>query len=288
MRQHVVASLAVREWGDPAQPGVLLWPGLGATAAYFASIAGDLPYRAVAVDPPGLGSSAPLEPRSYGRLVELARALVERCECRAIVGHSLGAHVAVGVAAAPPAGLQAAVLIDGGFMEADDMAALGMPVTDDRARLVQWLAANALRFPTWDSAIHELAVIIGSDESPAFKAYVREVFAEIDGEITELATPERAADLLLATFDHEARGLAQKLAVPTLLIASGQPAQRRALRERAWQAFASGSPLVKLHVADDWGHNPIFQEPGALASLIGNWINGHVSAAGQSAKAPRP
>ena len=277
MRQRVVASLAVREWGDPAQPGVLLWPGLGATAAYFASLAEDLPCRAAAVDPPGLGSSAALEPRSYDRLVELARAVIERCGCRAIVGHSLGAYVAVGVAAAPPSGLQAAVLIDGGYMEANEMAAVGIPVAEGRARLVEWLAANALRFPTWDSAIQSLTVMIGSDESPAFNAYVHEVFAETDGEITELATPERAADLLLATFDHEARVLAEKLAVPTLLIASGQPAEQRVLRERAWQAFAARSSLVTLHVADDWGHNPIFEEPEAFASLIAYWIRGHVS-----------
>jgi pimeloyl-ACP methyl ester carboxylesterase len=277
VRQRVVASLAVREWGDPAQPGVLLWPGLGATAAYFASLAEDLPFRAVAVDPPGLGSSAPLEPRGYARLVELAHAVIERCGCRAVVGHSLGAYVAVGVAAAPPAGLQAAVLIDGGYMEANEMAAVGVPVTDGRARLVEWLAANAPRFATWDGAIQELAMMIGGDESPAFSAYVHEVFAEIDGEITELATPERAADLLLATFDHEARVLAEKLAVPTLLIASGRPAEQRVLREQAWQAFAARSPLVELHVADDWGHNPIFQEPEAFASLIGGWIRGHVS-----------
>jgi pimeloyl-ACP methyl ester carboxylesterase len=246
---------------------------LGATAAYFASMAEDLPFRAVAVDPPGLGSSAPLEPRSHARLVELAHAVIERCECRAIVGHSLGAYVAVGVAAAPPAGLQTAVLIDGGYMEATEMAAVGMPVTEGRAHLVEWLAANAPRFPSWDSALHELAGMIGCDESAAFSAYVHEVFAEIDGEIAERATPERAADLLLATFDHEARVLAEKLAVPTLLVASGRPAERRVLRERGWQAFAARSSLVTLHVAEDWGHNPIFQEPEAFASLLGDWIN---------------
>jgi pimeloyl-ACP methyl ester carboxylesterase len=276
MGQRLVASLAVRESGDPAEPGVLLWPGLGATGAYFESLAGELPWRAVAVDPPGLGGSAPLDPCTYGRLVEIACAVVDRCQCRAIVGHSLGAYVAAGVAAAPPAGLQAAVLIDGGFMEAEDMAEVGMPITAGREQLVEWLGANALRFPDWDNATRELASMIGSDETPELKAYVREVFAEIDGEIRELTTPDQAADLLLATFDHEVRVIAERLAVPTLLIACRQPADQRSPRERAWQAFAARSSLVELHVADDWGHNPIFQDPEAFSTLTAGWLRGHV------------
>jgi pimeloyl-ACP methyl ester carboxylesterase len=276
-----VASLAVREWGDPAEPGVLLWPGLGATGAYFESLVGELPCRAVAVDPPGLGASAPIDPYTYGRLVEMACAVVDQCQCRAIVGHSLGAYVAVGVATAPPAGLQAAVLIDGGFMDAEDMLELGMPITRGRTELVDWLAANTLRFPDWDTATRELAAMISSHETPALKAYVQEVFAEIDGEVRERATPDHAADLLLATFDHEIRVMAEKLAVPTLLIACGQPADRRASRETAWQTFTAGSSLVELHVAHDWGHNPIFQDPESFSSLIANWLQGHLPITGQ-------
>jgi pimeloyl-ACP methyl ester carboxylesterase len=280
VRQRLIASLAVREWGDPAEPGVLLWPGLGAPGAYFDSLVPELPYRAVTVDPPGFGASAPVDRCTYGRLVEMACAVVDQCECHAIVGHSLGAYVAVGVATAPPAGLQAAILIDGGFMEAEDMAEVGVPVTTGRARLVEWLAANTLRFPEWDTATRELAAMISSHETPALQAYVRETFSETDGEIRELSTPDQAADLLLATFDHEARVLAERLAVPTLLIACGQPTERRALRERAWQAFAAGSSLIELHVADNWAHNPIFQDPEAFATLIAGWLHGHVTAPG--------
>lgn len=281
VRQQLVGSLAVREWGDPAEPGVLLWPGLGATGAYFESLAGELPGRAVLVDPPGVGASGPIDPCTYGRLVEIACSVIQRCECCAIVGHSLGAYVAVGVAAAPPAELQAAVLIDGGFMEAQDMMKVGLPITADRAQLVDWLSTNSPRFPDWETATRELAAMIGSDQTPALKAYVREVFAEIDGEIRELETPDQAADLLLATFDHEVRVLAGRLAVPTLLIACGQPAIGRALRERAWQAFAAGSSLIELHVAEEWGHNPIFQDPEAFSALTANWLHRHVSVSGR-------
>jgi pimeloyl-ACP methyl ester carboxylesterase len=210
----------------------------------------------------------------------MACSVVERCRCAAIVGHSLGAYVAVGVSAAPPAGLEAAVLIDGGFIEAEEMAQFGMPITAGRAQLTEWLAANELRFPDWDTATRELASMVAGDRTPALEAYVREVFAELDGEIREPAPPEAAADLLLATFDHGARALAQRLAVPTLLIACGQPVQRRAGREGAWRAFAARSSLVELHVAEDWGHNPIFQDPEAFSTLIAGWLHGHVGAFG--------
>jgi len=157
------------------------------------------------------------------------------------------------------------------------MAQVGLPLTAGRAQLVEWLAANTLRFPDWETAIRELAAMVSSDQTPALAAYAREVFAEIDGEIRERATPDQAADLLLATFDHDARVLAGRLAVPTLLIACGQPAERRALRERAWQAFTAGSSLVKLHVADEWGHNPIFQDPEVFSTLIADWLHRHVT-----------
>src|SRR5579871_1055392 len=119
--------LAVREWGDRAAPGIVLWPGLGATGAYFASIAEALPGRGVAVDPPGFGRSPPLDDCTYSALVELAGSVVAAVGGHAMVGHSLGAHIAAGVACDPPAGLRAVVLIDGGFMDAERLAEVGMP-----------------------------------------------------------------------------------------------------------------------------------------------------------------
>jgi len=58
VNERLVAGLAVREWGDPDDPAVLLWPGPGATGAYFAEVSAGLPGQAVAVDPPGFGRSA--------------------------------------------------------------------------------------------------------------------------------------------------------------------------------------------------------------------------------------
>jgi pimeloyl-ACP methyl ester carboxylesterase len=273
---RVTEGLAVREWGDAAQAGILLWPGLGSTGAYFEPLIPALPWRSVAVDPPGSGASAPLHPCTSNGLVELARDVIERYGCRAVVGHSLGAYVAMGVAANPPTGVDAAVLIDGGFLTAADYVELGMPISGGRAELLAWMEANEVHFPDWDTAFRELAVIVGSEVTPALQAYVRDVLAEVDGEIRERARPHRMADLLLGVVDHDARARAERIEIPTLLIACGEPAERRATRERAWTRVAEASPLIDLHLVDEWRHNPILQDPERASSMIVDWLRAHL------------
>lgn len=277
VRERVIAGVAVREWGGGSEePGVLLWPGLGATGAYFATVGDALPGRAVAVDPPGFGRSAPLDPCTYERLVEVATAVADTGGCRAMIGHSLGAYLAAGVAARAPAHLRAVVLIDGGFLDAHGMAALGMPTTSGRAELTAWMQANTPRFADWETAVRELATMIGTVPTPAIAAYAREILTEVDGEIRDPSPPEQLAELVLAVVPKDVLVRAERIAVPTLLIACGQPAESRAVRENAWQRFVQASPLVELHVADDWRHNATLQDPAASAVVITDWLNQHL------------
>ncbi|HTX07075.1 MAG TPA: alpha/beta hydrolase [Solirubrobacteraceae bacterium] len=272
MRDRVIGGLAVREWGDPAQAGILLWPGLSSSGAYFDPLASALPWRGVAVDPPGSGGSAPLGPCTLDRLVDVSRDVAEVSGCRAVVGHSLGAYVAIGLAANPPAELRAAVLIDGGFLSAEDYVELGMPVKSGPAQLITWMEANGPRFPDWDTAFGQLAAMIGGEVTPALQGYVRDVFAEVDGEVRQRARPDGMADLLLAVVDDDARARAERIEIPTLLIACGEPAERRAMRERAWSALAQASPLIELQVVEGWSHNPILQDPERASSMIVDWL----------------
>ena len=274
--ERLVDRLAYREWGDRAEPGIVLWPGLGATGAYFASIAETLPGRSVTVDPPGFGRSPPLDACTYSGLVDLAAAVVGALGGRAFVGHSLGAHIAAGVACDPPAGLRAVVLIDGGFMDAERLAEVGMPATSGRAELTSWLGANTPRFPSWDAAISGLTAMAGGQRTPALEAYVRDLFVEVDGEIRDPTPPARMADLILAVMGQDPLTVGRNLRVPTLLIACGKPEEHRATREQAWRAFADTSPLIELHVADDWGHNPVLQDPVTTSSLIAGWLRAHL------------
>lgn len=250
-----------------------MWPGLGSTSAYFAAVANTMPGRAVAVDPPGCGSSPPLEPCTPERLADLVRDVVSACGCWALVGHSIGAYLAVAVATNPPAGLRAIVLIDGGYMSPSDLIELGWPDAQAaRTELVAWLTKNNAHFPDWPTAIREVAAMFDCEVTPRLEAYLREELTEVDGEIRETASPERLADLLEAARGRDVPALAPDIAIPTLLIACGKPPAHRALRQKAWQAFADASPQIELHVAEAWSHNPIIQEPEASSELIAAWL----------------
>jgi pimeloyl-ACP methyl ester carboxylesterase len=279
MAYRNVRELAVREWGDPAEPGILLWPGIGFTSAYFAGSASFLPGRSVGVDPPGWGRSPAPSRYSYEHSVGLAVEAIRACDCRAMVGHSLGGDIALGVAGDPPPGLRAVVLVDGGYLEPADRVELGAPDAADREAMVASMREAEARFPDWESARDAFAKFVGTEElTPATEAAFREALTEVDGELREAAPPERAADMLMsitsAAIDVRARAAA--VCVPTLLIAAGQPPESREIKQRAWERFASASPLIELHVAQDWGHNALLATTQECTAGISAWLSPHM------------
>jgi len=272
MSERFLGGLAIREWGNPGEPGILLWPGLGAPATYFAPIAEYLPGRAIAVDPPGFGGSSPVDPNTRERYVDVAREVIESTGCRVMIGHSLGAYLALDIAAQPPAALRAVVMIDGGFLGTREFRELGMPIGEGRETLISWLEANDPRFSDWETATATLSAMLGADPSPVIVDYVRDIFVEVDGEIRSASGANQRADLLLAILNDDVVPRATDLQVPTLLVACGQPIEHRAIRQAAWERLAESSPLVRLHVADEWGHNPVLQAPEAIGALLADWL----------------
>jgi pimeloyl-ACP methyl ester carboxylesterase len=272
MVERFLGGLAIREWGDPGEPGILLWPGLGATATYFAPIAESLPGRVIAVDPPGFGGSSPVDPNTREAYVDVARQTIESTGCRAMIGHSLGAYVALDVAARPPAALRAVAMIDGGFLGRREFRDLGMPIGEGRGTLIAWLEANDPHFPDWETATTTLSAMLGVDPSPMVADYVRDIYVAVDGEIRSAAGVDRRADLLLAILEDDAVPEASDVQIPTLLIGCGQPIESRAMRQAAWERLVESSPLLRLHVADEWGHNPVLQAPDAIGALLADWL----------------
>jgi pimeloyl-ACP methyl ester carboxylesterase len=195
-----------------------------------------------------------------------------------MVGHSLGGDIALGVADHPPPGLRAVVLVDGGYLEPADRVELGAPDAADREAMVASMRQAEARFPDWESARGEIAKFIGTEDlTPATEAAFREMLTEVDGELREAAPPERSADLLMslnrAAIDVRARAAAVQ--VPTLLIAAGQPPEFREIKQRAWESFAAASPLIDVHVAEDWGHNALLATTQECTAVIGAWLSPH-------------
>ncbi len=179
------------------------------------------------------------------------------------------------MAGEPPATLRAAVLLDGGYMDAQALAELGMPVTAGRSELTAWMQTNAPRFADWDAAMGEMAKMIGGGPTHVLETYLQEVFDEVDGEVRQAAPVDRMADLVLAVMDQDVLAHAARIRVPTLLLASGQPADGRITRERAWHRFAEASPLIELQVMDAWSHNAVLQDPEGSVRLIADWLGRH-------------
>jgi pimeloyl-ACP methyl ester carboxylesterase len=275
-RERFVDGVFVREWGDSDAPGVLCWPGLGFTSAYFYGIVDALPGRAVGMDPPGFGRSPELAWDEYEipSLAQLAARLLEATDCVAFVGHSIGANVALALGAAPPPGLRSVVLVDGGYLEVEARARLGAQVHADRQAALEWVRTNMDEWETWDEAFTALRESFES-WTPTTELAVRDALREEDGRVRESGSPEAAAASILALNAHRPVELARSLGVPALLLVNGRE-HGREVREPQWTQFAAASPLVELHVADDWGHHPFQQAPEESGRLVGDWLRDHL------------
>ena len=228
--------------------------------------------RVLAADPPGFGRSPPPDEYSYEGLVNAARAVIVEYRCRALIGDSLGADLALGVANDPPAGLKAVVLIDGGYLDAATRGALGLPTVASRAELSAWMAENGPRSPDRDAAVREIGAMWDAVATPEVEVAVRDAFVEVDGEVRSAAAPSRLADLLLAFLHQDIDDRARRTRVPTLHIAGGHPPERAATKRPAWEAFADASPLIELRVAGEWGHNPPLQDAAGAARMVAEWL----------------
>ena len=117
-REDVAAGLAYGEWpGDPGRLPIVGIHGIASNHRAFLDLAPLLaPRRVVAHDLRGRGSSRRDEPFGVARHAADLLALCDALELRRplLVGHSLGAYVAVEAAVAAPGRFAGIVLLDGG------------------------------------------------------------------------------------------------------------------------------------------------------------------------------
>ncbi len=116
-------ELTVAEWGDPAAEPLLAIHGITASHLAWLMVAEQLPERRIiAPDLRGRGRSDALPgpygmPRHASDLVAVLDGLgLDRVQ---VTGHSMGAFVAVAMAAAAPERVTDLVLVDGGMPFAD-------------------------------------------------------------------------------------------------------------------------------------------------------------------------
>ena len=212
-------------------------------------------YRAMAWDMPGYGHSAPVEPYTFKALAQRCLALIDALQCGPVtlVGHGMGAMVALEVALRSPARVSGLVLCAGG------------PVLD-AAAVQAWVAPRlqALETGLGMDGLAQIVVprCIGTGALPEGVRLAGHALAQV------YPGAYRRALQALPTFDRGAAALAG-LAMPTLLVAGGQD---RCTPPVALEALAQVLPDAAMVLLPHVGHWPQLEDPegfdGALLDFL--------------------
>lgn len=272
------AALAVREWGDTADPALLFWHSLGpaSSGALIVEVAPALVaagYRVVSVDGPGFGASPLLPPERYrlDALVELARRLVEKLELAplTLMGHSWGGAIAVRFAGAYPDLVQALVLVDSGHIDYREL-----PEVDVGRTAEEWIEEVRAQEVRWASR-------------EEFEADFREALKRTSPELLEafLAGARVEGDAIFGS-SAEARGSAMaglvqpvsdawpvlaERRIPTLLLLATEPPHVDQNREHVGR-FEAAVRHAEIRWVPGAGHGILADIGLPLGDQIAEWL----------------
>lgn len=214
-----------------------------------------LGYRAVAWDMPGYGNSAPIEPYGFKGLAESCLALIDALQCGPVtlVGHGMGAMVALEVAVRQSAVVRRLVLCAGG------------PALDAQA-VQDWveprLAALDAEQDMGTLAQALVPRFIGSAALPEGARLATHALSQV------YKGAYRRALQALSTFDRSAAVLG-RLHMPTLVIGG---AQDRCTPPAALQALAHVLPDARYLDLPGAGHWPQLEDPDAFDGALADFL----------------
>ena len=271
-REHDLAlssgRLHAHEWGGDGTGLVLCAPGLSSNACGFERIAGSLVQagrRVVALDLRGRARSETTRPGTYGwpaharDLVEAAASLGE--DRFDLVGHSMGAYVAMQAAADHPERVARLVLIDGAGTP--DLAALG-PIGAGLRRLDRW-------HPSEDEYV--AAVRAGGVVEPWSELWERfyryELERRADGQVRSRTSLQAVMEDVEYGRHHRQDALWPGLQGPVLLVRASVPLGDSggfivsAEDAARFAAEVAGAEVVSV----DANHFGVIADPGTLAAV---------------------
>ena len=212
-------------------------------------------YRAVAWDMPGYGRSAPVEPYTFKALAQSCLAFIDalRCGPVTLVGHGMGAMVALEAAVRDASQVRRMALCAGG------------PALDAQA-VQDWVAPReqALKALDAGSSMEQLAQTlvpqyIGTGALPEGVRLAAHALGQV------FPGAYRRALEALPTFDRGAAALA-RLAMPVLVVGGDQD---RCTPPAALQALAQVLPDAQTVLLPHVGHWPQLEDPeGFDAALL--------------------
>ena len=254
--------------GPPDAPAVLLLHGFLGAASDWDEVAAALAdgFRCIAVDLPGHGESVGLGDEAYtfeGTLAALADTLdglgVARCR---VVGYSMGARLALGLALRMPERVARLVLESGSpGLKTDEERAARRILDEERARRIE---ADFERFVgEW----YRMDLFTSLKHHPALRAALvakrrRNLPAEVARSLRGAGTgrqPSLWADI-------------ERLAVPTLAVAGGRD---RKYADLAFAMAVAGPPVMPVVVPA--GHIVHAERPDLFTALVRDFFREPVS-----------
>ncbi len=273
----------VADYGDPEAPAVLCVHGLAGSHVGWRSFAQQMSgtHRVLALDLPGHGRSPLLgRPATVAANRRVLDRVLEELGATAVtvVGHSMGAAVAVVQAAAEPASFHGLVLL-----APPTPRSLGHLLNPVVARHVvlcawPWAARTALRRGCrWDAlgatpAELELAGVLSQeagvssqDADAAARSLVELSGTKADGDgVATFVEAARSVGLLVARANAYRQVLAS-VRVPTLVVQGGRD---RIVSPSGLRQLSVLRPGWTLELLAEVGHSPHLEAPGQVVDLV--------------------
>lgn len=208
-------------------------------------------YRAVAWDMPGYGRSAPIDPYAFKGLAQSCLALIEALQCGPVtlVGHGMGAMLALEVAVRQPAQVRRLVLCAGG------------PALDAQA-VQDWVAPRLRALDDGGDmdalAQHLVPRCIGTGALPEGARLAAHAMAQV------YPGAYRRALEAMPRFDRDAAAFTQ-LHMPALLVSG---ADDRCTPPVALQALAQVLPDARHVSLAHTGHWPQLEDPDGFDGVL--------------------
>jgi len=265
----VVRRHHITELGRPGSRPVLFIHGFGSDQDMWGDVAQHFAadHRVVLFDQVGAGRSDPAayDAERYASLDGYAGDLLEICEeldlrDAVVVGHSVGAMVAVAAAVRDASRIAQLVLVAPSPRYVDDPATgyVGGFSREDVEELLESLDSN---YFAWAAMM--APVVMGRPDAPHLGESLTASFCRLD--------PEVARDFARVTFLSDSRDLLPRVPVPTVVLQCEQDALApRVVGEHVRRSIPD-STLVHLRAA---GHCPHVSAPEETAAAIRQHLPG--------------
>ena len=213
--------LRAHAFGDPTKPLVLCLPGISSTSRTFDRIGealGGKDARVVALDLRGRGLSDVTPPGTYGWLHHaqdvLAAANALGAATFDVIGHSMGAYVALQAAHLAPARIRRLVLIDG----------LGIPRYSAFRLILRGLERLDRSYATADAyveAVRALEIVVPWNDY--WERAFRYDLIEVDGRVSPRTSSRAVFEDIAYGAWHDPRRLWHDVEMPVLVLRAAVP-----------------------------------------------------------------